>query len=135
MKIVVLAGGLSSERDVSILSGSKVAAALHEFPGGLTQVRSIGEELCQVFRLKVAPGPLVKIAGSLQYAEGIFVRVRHGAFVQIQITQLRAGTDVPHVAGFLITGSSSAVPFVLCLTNRFEVAFVRAVTLQGTVFV
>ena len=28
MKIVVLAGGLSSERDVSILSGSKVAAAL-----------------------------------------------------------------------------------------------------------
>lgn len=28
MKIVVLAGGLSSERDVSILSGSKIAAAL-----------------------------------------------------------------------------------------------------------
>ena len=28
MKIVVLAGGLSTERDVSILSGSKVAQAL-----------------------------------------------------------------------------------------------------------
>ena len=28
MRIVVLAGGISSERDVSILSGSKIAAAL-----------------------------------------------------------------------------------------------------------
>ena len=28
MKIVVLAGGLSTERDVSILSGSKIAEAL-----------------------------------------------------------------------------------------------------------